>query len=176
VVDEHDDHEILDDAEPAPVVAKRSAWGHLARVVVLCFVWLRVARALTRWLVLLVAVSVAYVAISWMAHQFTPQPVRLPASPRAWLSAYEAAALENPAEVCSQLLSPPLAAAYARAAHGSCRGYFGRGSSSSVAVRRVLEQGSTAVLELRQTLKHRDSSVVLDHHNGGWQAVDLLGY
>jgi len=176
VVDEHDDPEVLDDPEPTPVVAKRSAWGHLARVVVLCFVCLRVARALMRWLVLLVVISIAYVAISWVVHQLTPQPVRLPASPRAWLSAYEAAALDNPPQVCSQLLSPQLAAAYAHAAHESCRARFGRVTSSSVTVRRVLEQGSTAVLELRQTVEHREWWVVLDHHDGGWQAVDVLGY
>ena len=49
-------------------------------------------------------------------------------------------------------------------------------TSSSVTVRRVLEQDSTAVLELRQTLDHRSWSVVLDHRNNGWQAIDLLGY
>jgi hypothetical protein len=61
-------------------------------------------------------------------------------------------------------------------AHESCGRYFGRMTSSSVTVRRVLKQGSTAVLELRQTLNHRNWSVVLDQRNGGWQAVDLLGY
>ena len=138
-------------------------------------VWLHRLGAGVRWLALLAVVSVAYVAISWMVHQLTPQPARLPPTPRAWLDASEAGALDNPSRVCSELLAPPLASAYAHGAPGGCRGYFGRVTSSSVTVRRILEQGSTAVLELRQTLDHRDWAVVLARHNGGWQAVDLLG-
>jgi hypothetical protein len=137
--------------------------------------WLHRVGAVARWLTWVALVSVAYVAISWVVHQLTPQPVRLPATPRAWLDAYEAAALDNPSRVCSELFAPQLASAYAHGAPGGCRGYFGRVTSSSVTVRRTLEQGSTAVLELRQTLDHRDWAVVLARHNGGWQAVDLLG-
>ena len=149
----------------------------LAHLVVVCFLALRLARRVTRWLLVLALLSVAYVAIKWANHEWYGQPrtVSLPASPRAWLSAYEAASIDNPSEVCSQLLSAPLAASYAHQAHGSCERYFGRITSSSVTVRRVLEQGSTAVLELRQTLNRRDWSVVLDHRGGGWQAVDLIG-
>ena len=163
----------------APVLercASPAAVGWRALVVV-CFLALRLARRVTRWLLVLALLSVAYVAIKWANHEWYGQPrtVSLPASPRAWLSAYEAASIDNPSEVCSQLLSPPLAASYAHQAHGSCERYFGRITSSSVTVRRVLEQGSTAVLELRQTLNRRDWSVVLDHRSNGWQAVDLIG-
>ena len=42
------------------------------------------------------------------------------------------------------------------------------------AVRRVLQDGGTAVLELRQTAAPRDWAVVLDRRRSGWQAVDLL--
>src|SRR5205823_219120 len=97
------------------------------------------------------------------------------ATPRAWLDAYEAAALDNPSRVCSELFAPQLARAYAHGAPGGCRGYFRRVTSSSVTVRRIFEQGSTAVLELRQTLGHRDWAVVLARQHRGWQAVDLLG-
>ena len=137
-------------------------------------VWVHRLGTVARWLTSLALVSVAYVAISWVVHQLTP-PARLPATPRAWLDAYEAAALDNPSRVCSELFAPQLASAYAHGAPGGCRGYFGRVTSSSVTVRRTLEQGSTAVLELRQTLDHRDWAVVLARRNGGWQAVDLLG-
>ena len=72
--------------------------------------------------------------------------VRLPASPRAWLDAYEAAAIDNPSRVCSELFSPQLAEAYGRAMRGSCASYFARITSFSVVVRRVLQDGDTAVL------------------------------
>jgi hypothetical protein len=137
--------------------------------------WLRGLRAVMRWLIWLALVSVAYVAISWVVHELTPQPVGLPATPRAWLDAYEAAALDNPSRVCSELFALELARAYGHGARGGCPGYFGRVTSSSVTIRRTIEQGSTAVLELRQTLGHRDWAVVLARQEGGWQAVDLLG-
>ena len=44
--------------------------------------------------------------------------LRLPASPRAWLDAYEAAAIDNPSRVCSALFSPQLAEAYGKAIGG----------------------------------------------------------
>ena len=103
-----------------------------------------------------------------------PAQPRLPASPRAWLDAYEAAAIDNPSRVCSQLFAPQLAAAYGRAMRGSCTSYFARITSFSVAVRRVLQTGGTAVLELRQAVLPRDWAVVLSRRAGGWQAVDLL--
>jgi hypothetical protein len=107
---------------------------------------------------------------------FSPGPVRsmLPASPRAWLDAYEAAAIDNPSRVCSQLFAPALAEAYATAMHGSCTRYFEQITSYSVAVRRVLEDRGTAVLELRQTVRPRDWAVVLSRGPAGWRAVDLL--
>lgn len=176
-VEIYDDDEVVDDpAAPAPSARGRSTCGRLARLVVVCFLGLRLARALMRWALVLVLLSLFYVAIRWVVREYTPQPAALPASPRAWLNAYEAASIDNPPEVCSQLLSSQLAASYSRMAHESCGRYFGRMTSSSVTVRRVLKQGSTAVLELRQTLNHRNWSVVLDQRNGGWQAVDLLGY
>ena len=107
---------------------------------------------------------------------FAPGParLRLPASPRAWLDAYEAAAIDNPSRVCSELFAPQLAEAYGRAMRGSCTSYFERITSFSVVVRRVLQDGDTAVLELRQTVRPRDWAVVLSRQPDGWQAVDLL--
>ena len=107
---------------------------------------------------------------------FASGPTRrlLPASPRAWLDAYEAAAVDNPSRVCSQLFAPQLAAAYGKAMRGSCTSYFERITSFSVVVRRVLGDGDTAVLELRQAVRPRDWAVVLSRRPGGWQAVDLL--
>ena len=101
--------------------------------------------------------------------------LRLPATPRTWLDAYESAAIDNPSRVCSQLFAPELAGLYARAAHGSCTRYFERIMSSSVTVRRIVRHGPTAVLELRQTLNRANWAVVLTRRGTGWQAVDLLG-
>jgi hypothetical protein len=107
---------------------------------------------------------------------FSSGPVRstLPASPRAWLDAYEAAAIDNPSRVCSELFAPALARAYATAMHGSCPRYFEQITSFSVVVRRVLEDRGTAVLDLRQTVRPRDWAVVLSRGPAGWRAVDLL--
>ena len=156
------------DPDPAPVGRGPLAWarGFLG--------WL--LSWFLSWALFMIVASLLYVAIRWVVHEYTPQPPVLPASPHAWLNAYEAASIDNPPEVCSQLLSPRLAASYARQVHGSCRRYFGRITSSSVTVRRVLEQDDVAVLELRETLNRRDWSVVLAHRSNGWQAVDLIGY
>jgi hypothetical protein len=119
---------------------------------------------------------IGYFAVSWSVAELSTRAAgpRLPATPRAWLDAYEAAAIDNPGRVCSQLFAPQLAQAYGHVVHGSCEGYFGQITSFSVAVRRVLQDGGTAVLELRQTVRPRDWAVVLDRRPGGWQAVDLL--
>ena len=129
-----------------------------------------------RWLALLAVAVVGLIIAGWSLSRRAPvrtEP-RLPATPRAWLDAYEAAAIDNPPLVCSRLFSPALAASYGRVAHGSCTTYFERISSSSVTVGRILRDGGTAVLELRQALDHTDWAVVLNRHTDGWQAVDLL--
>jgi hypothetical protein len=138
----------------------------------------RPAKALSwRHAVALLAAGTA-IAVSGVAAAggLAPGPARrrLPASPRGWLDAYEAAAIDNPSRVCSELFSPQLAEAYGRAMRGSCASYFARITSFSVVVRRVLQDGYTAVLELRQTVRPRDWAVVLSRQADGWQAVDLL--
>jgi hypothetical protein len=120
-----------------------------------------------------VSIAVGCLAAIWL---LSPSPARpqLPATPRAWLDAYEAAAIDNPSHVCSELFASQLAEAYGNAVHGSCSSYFRRITSFSVVVRRVLQDGGTAVLELRQTVRPEDWAVVLNRQRAGWQAVDLL--
>jgi len=60
--------------------------------------------------------------------------------------------IDNPTRVCSELFAPGLAQTYANAANGSCDSYFAQITSFSVKVRRMLRDGGTAVLELRQTV------------------------
>lgn len=134
-------------------------------------------RPVVGWLVvLIVALLVVSVATAWPVAPLSPgpAPLQLPRTPRAWLDSYEAAAIDNPPRVCSQLFAPQLAQTYANAVHGSCRSYFAAITSFSVVVRRILLDGGTAVLELRQTVRPKDWAVVLDRRHGGWQAVDLL--
>jgi hypothetical protein len=134
-------------------------------------------RPAVRWFAALpVGVVVVSLATAWSVTQLSsgPAQVRLPRTPRAWLDSYEAAAIDNPARVCSQLFAPQLAQTYANAVHGSCNSYFAAITSFSVVVRRVLQDGGTAVLELRQTVRPENWAVVLDRRRGGWQAVDLL--
>ena len=127
------------------------------------------------WSPVAIAVSLAVVCLTvilWLS----PSPARsqLPATPRAWLDAYEAAAVDNPSRVCSELFAPQLAQAYGKALHGSCTTYFKQITSYSVVLRRVIQDGGTAVLELRQTVRPRDWAVVLTRQPEGWRAVDLL--
>ena len=130
-------------------------------------------RRLLRWL-LAIGVSLAaggLAAILWLS----PSPrSQLPTTPRAWLDAYEAAAIDNSSRVCSELFAPQLAQVYGKAFHGSCTSYFKQITSFSVVLRRVMQDGGTAVLELRQTVRPRDWAVVLNRQPGGWRAVDLL--
>ncbi len=98
----------------------------------------------------------------------------LPTTPRGWVDAYEAAAIDNPGHVCTQLLSPQLASAYAATVHASCTKYFARTQSTSLQIQRVLQDGGAAVVELRQTIQRTDWNVVLSRRGTGWQAVDLV--
>jgi len=134
----------------------------------------RRSRARTTLLMLAVAIGLFAVSTAQQIAGARRDAARLPATPGQWVDAYQAAAIDNPSRVCTQLLSPQLAAAYAAAAHGGCTTYFARIRSTSLRVRRVLRNGSTAVVELRQTIEKTDWNVVLDQRGTGWQAVDLV--
>ena len=92
----------------------------------------------------------------------------------AWVDQYEAAAVDNPARVCTVLFSLQLTGSYARLAHGSCSRFFGRVTSSTVRVRRVMRDGPTASVELYEPIDRMRWAVVLTRRARGWQAVDLL--
>jgi len=134
----------------------------------------RRSRARTTLLMLAVAIGLFAVSTAQQIAGARRDAARLPATPGQWVDAYEAAAIDNPSRVCTQLLSPQLAAAYAAAVHSGCTTYFARIRSTSLRVRRVLRNGSTAVVELRQTIEKTDWNVVLDQRGTGWQAVDLV--
>lgn len=137
------------------------------------------ARPRRRWrasgkvVLLLVAGVAAFVAHGLLAadHSSTSS---LPATPGQWVDAYEAAVVDNPQRVCTDLFSPPLARAYGASAHTSCTSYFARVRSTSIRVRRILQDGGTAVVDLHQTIERTDWNVVLERRDAGWQAVDLV--
>lgn len=133
-------------------------------------------RSRARNTLLMLAVAIGLFAVSTAQHVAVAgrDEAGLPATPSQWVDAYEAAAIDDPSRVCTQLLSPQLAAAYAAAAHSSCTTYFARIRSTSLRVRRILQNGSTAVVELRQTIEKTDRTVILDQRGTGWQAVDLV--
>jgi hypothetical protein len=130
-------------------------------------------RRRVRWSLVAIGLSLTLACLTWW---LSPGPVgsQLPATPRAWLDTYEAAAIDNPSRVCTELFAPQLAQASRKALHGSCTNYFKQITSFSVVVHRVLQYGGTAVLELRQTVRPRDWAVVLNREPDGWRAVDLL--
>lgn len=111
------------------------------------------------------------------AHQIIigkPRPTTLAATPKQWVSAYEAAAIDNPQRVCTKLFAPQLTAAYAGAAHRGCTSYFTRIKATSVRVRQILQDGATAIVELHQTIEGTNWDVVLARHYNGWRAIDII--
>jgi hypothetical protein len=99
-----------------------------------------------------------------------------PSTPRAWVDAFLASAVDDDApKVCRTLLSPSLADSYRHTRAGSCLRYFAGASDSAIRIQRIIELRNTAVVELRQRAAPRAwSTVVLDRHDGGWQAAALL--
>jgi hypothetical protein len=161
-----------------PAVARRAAREALRELAGTAASDVAAARASRRWraqakiLLLLLAGVAAFLAHDLLAGEHTTS--RLPATPRQWVDAYEAAVVDNPQRVCTELFSPQLARAYGASAHSSCTSYFARVRSTSIQVRRILHDGGTAVVELHQTIERTDWNVVLDRHDAGWRAVDLV--
>jgi hypothetical protein len=131
-----------------------------------------------RWLVCLLACGAIGwygVTLVWSLARGRParSQVALLATPRAWLAAYESAAVLNPDRVCQALFSPQLSRMYGRYVHSTCERYFANVTSDSQKLLGILRDGATAILNLRQTSNHQLWAIVLDHSPAGWQAVDL---
>jgi len=135
---------------------------------------LRLPSARTR---AIVGVFVLVLALAVVAVCFSRGGVAgpaLPATPRAWLNAYEANAVDNPSRVCSELFSPQLARAYGHSAQSGCARYFANVYTRSIKVLRVWRDGATAVLDMRQVFGRIEWNVVLDRRSTGWQAVTMF--
>jgi hypothetical protein len=108
-----------------------------------------------------------------------PAPPRLPSTPRQWASRWNAAVLENPAEVCDHLYAPALSRSFKGDTGYSCPSYYNYISvkSTSFRIRHVLEDGSTAAVEAQELGAGRKSgnfTVLLDRAGDGWRAVDVV--
>jgi hypothetical protein len=81
--------------------------------------------------------------------------------------------LSRPALICTRLFSPAFAAVYERDTGTSCGHYLGRSRVTPLKLRHILQDGSTAVLELG-THSHADWTIVLARQVGGWRQIDFI--
>jgi hypothetical protein len=115
-------------------------------------------------------------AIALGAYALGSQPSSTPASTstaRAWLHTYMSSSTRSPGRVCTQLLTPTLARLFAQA-HGSCETAYRGVKSAPFSVLRVLQNGSTAAIELHWLPNVGYSTIVLNRDAGGWRAVDMI--
>ena len=98
---------------------------------------------------------------------------QLVATPREWLRDFGAYSLSRPALVCSRLFSPAFAAVYEQDTGTSCGRYLGHSRVTPLKLRHILQDGSTAVLELG-TDSRADWTIVLARQAGGWRQIDFI--
>jgi hypothetical protein len=125
-----------------------------------------------------VATVIAVVLIAAQQHAGrAPAKPALPSTPAQWVARWTAASAENSARACSRLFAPALAEAPRSEAARTCTSYHGSVKNTSVQVRRVLEDSSTATVEAQRTGRRRNRgylTFVLSHVDGGWQAIDVV--
>ena len=97
----------------------------------------------------------------------------LVATPREWLHDFSTDSLRRPALICTQLFSPAFAAVYEQDTGTSCGGYLGHSRVTPLKLRHILQDGSTAVLELG-TDSRADWTIVLARQPGGWREIDFI--
>ena len=129
------------------------------------------------WLLIPIAVFAITVGLALALTRSTGSRAQLPATPREWVNAWAAAAVDNPGRVCHTLYSPALAAVYTPATGRTCLAYFANTNSTSFRIRRVLVDGNAASVEARQTGQRPHwgyFTMLLSHVADGWQAIDLV--
>jgi hypothetical protein len=122
----------------------------------------------------LIALVVA-AAIAGRQLEHTPAASPLPATPSQWVDGFATSILQNPHNVCTRLFAPQLAAVYSTGRHRNCTSFLTHATSTPFGVQRILRDGATAVVELRQRIEGSYRDVVLNRDHGGWRAVDLVG-
>ncbi len=97
----------------------------------------------------------------------------LAATPRDWLHYFSTDSLSRPALICSQLFSPAFAAVYEKDTGTTCGHYLADSRVTPLKLRHILQDGSTAVLELG-TDSRADWTIVLARQTGGWREIDFI--
>ena len=100
-------------------------------------------------------------------------PTLRPATPREWLHDFSTYSSSRPALICSRLFSPAFAAVYKQDTGTSCGHYLGHSRVTPLKLRHILQDGSTAVIELR-TNSRADWTIVLARQAGGWRQIDFI--
>jgi hypothetical protein len=125
-----------------------------------------------------VATMIAVVLIAAQQHVGrTPAKPALPATPAQWAARWSAGSVENSVRLCSQLFAPAPVGPPGSDTGRNCTSYRAPAKSTSIQIRRVLEDGSTATVEaqkLRDGRDRGDLTFVLSHVDGGWQAIDVV--
>ena len=104
----------------------------------------------------------------------TPLPAAsLPATPREWLHDFSTYSSSQPALICTKLFSPAFAAVYEKDTGTSCGDYLGHSRVTPLTLRHILQDGSTAVIELRAGSR-RDWTIVLARQDIGWREIDFI--
>ena len=101
------------------------------------------------------------------------RPTLLPATPRQWLHDFSMYSSSQPALICSRLFSSAFAAVYERDTGTTCGRYLGHSRVTPLKLRHILQDGSTAVLELG-TDSRADWTIVLARQPGGWREIDFI--
>ena len=97
----------------------------------------------------------------------------LVATPREWLHDFSTDSIRRPALICTQLFSPAFAFVYEQDTGTTCGGYLGHSRVTPLKLRHILQDGSTAVLELG-TDSRADWTIVLARQTGGWREIDFI--
>ena len=97
----------------------------------------------------------------------------LVATPRGWLQDFSTFSSSRPALICKQLFSPAFAAVYQQDTGTSCGHYLAHSRVTPLKLRHILQDGSTAVLELG-TDSRTDWTIVLARRAGGWRQIDFI--
>ena len=97
----------------------------------------------------------------------------LVATPRDWLHDFSTYSSSRPALICTQLFSPAFAAVYQHDTGTSCGHYLAHSRVTPLKLRHILQDGSTAVLELG-TDSRTDWTIVLHRRAGGWRQIDFI--
>ena len=95
-------------------------------------------------------------------------------TPTGWIDTYMAWSLRSPERACTQLLTPALRRLLADGNGGSCIRAYTKIRNTPFRIMRILQDGSTAAVELHWLPNVGYSTILLNQRGGVWQAVDMI--